>query len=58
MDDRERYDVTHHDPASASGEVVRRLDVWTARRLVEHENNAGRVASMAPTAPRGRGTYR
>lgn len=40
----ERYDVTHSDGTFV--EVVRDLDVFTARRLVEHELNAGRIASM------------
>lgn len=50
-----RYAVTHSDGACV--EVVRGLDFWTARRLVEHEQNAGRVASMAQDAAPRR-TYR
>lgn len=41
-----RQDVTHMDPRTGDVEVARDLDYLTARRLVEHERNAGRTAWM------------
>jgi hypothetical protein len=51
-----RLEVWHYDPQSGLGERVW-LDAATARRLVEHERNAGRVASIVPPSPKAK-TYR
>lgn len=53
----DRYRVTHTDGALV--ECVRDLDLYTARRLVEHEQSAGRVASIEPElSGQGNGRYR
>lgn len=54
----ERFILDHYDPATGIGEVVRGLARDDARRVVEHDIAAGRIASMRPEPPRGRGTYR
>lgn len=57
-EDREpRYTVSHSDGREV--EVVRHLDRFTARRLVEHEENAGRTAfAVEEEEGRGNGRYR
>jgi hypothetical protein len=51
-----RFDVRHGTKDII--EVVRDLDRFTARRLVEHELSAGRIAAMYPAEERRTGSYR